>query len=195
MRSRSALLAAALLAAQGCGPAAKAPPPPAESRPTAAEDGAILRPLLAFFAQSAAPNHGLTCVGAETRAWQDDPFPEALSAGPNAQWVSIPYSPGALPPELRQRLGAAAARAQRDPNRLRIVRLDQAWVPAPLRSAPPATGCETAIAVSAPWVQGDIALVLTASACGPECGSGGLYALRRESGGWRPFAWLGLWIA
>jgi len=196
MRIRAAI-AAALLALAACGERAGPGQPRAETqrRPTVADDEAILRALLAYHAQSAARGRLDTCVTAELTAAEWTPDRSTIQAGPEARWLPIPYDGAPLPIELKRRLGEAAARALRQSEQARIRRIEPAWIPAPLRLGEFRRPCEYALSFAPPLVQGDYAFVQDASNCGPECGSGELYALRREGSGWRLVAALPLWIS
>jgi hypothetical protein len=99
--------------------------------------------------------------------------------------------PPPLDRALAAELSAVAGRVvMSDPDAVAPIALEP--LPPPLRRPP---GCGTSLSLTAPAFADDLAFVESSSSCGPLCGSGMLYALRRHGGEWRLIAVAHTWIA
>jgi hypothetical protein len=100
--------------------------------------------------------------------------------------------PAALAPDLAAQLDARRAEAENEVA-VSLRQVDAAMVPAPLRLQRPNDDCAQ-LSLSIPAIVGDTAFVAVNYACGPVCGNGGIYALRRGEGGWRVVGIGDTWI-
>ena len=106
---------------------------------------------------------------------------------PGFSWQqSTGYSDGSPPPLLDAEASrpldeATTAIIRGEPSARSPVQLDRAWLDGiPFCGATPA---RSTLVLSAPVISGDLAFVETGYGCGALCGSGYLYALRRDGAG------------
>jgi len=101
-----------------------------------------------------------------------------------------------LPATLRVEINDAAnAMRQQNKRSAPSVTIPPDAVRSPWRVWQRGKKCDYALEVSSPVQSRNWAFVETASGCGELCGSGELYALRREGAAWRAVAWTDLWTA
>jgi hypothetical protein len=74
------------------------------------------------------------------------------------------------------------------------VAIDAADLPVPLAATAGTSPCRQSTRLHAPAFAGDIAFIAVDRLCEPWCGSGDIYALRREHGRWRVVATSATWM-
>ena len=110
------------------------------------------------------------------------------------QWFLITPGQTSARPAADPALSRAANSARRGPHPVHAVTAPGKSLPSPLQVARRGATCQNTVSFSHPSIQGDLALVEQVVACGDNCFGGDLYALRREQGRWRAYAFLPLWV-
>jgi hypothetical protein len=116
------------------------------------------------------------------------------SAPTSTHWSGVSQLTPLDPGEVRA-LDRAKGDALYGPWQGRLaVAIDPADLPVPLAATAGAGGCHEVTRLHAPAFARDIAFISVDRLCEPWCGSGDIYALRRENGRWRVVAVAPTWM-
>jgi hypothetical protein len=185
------LLLIALLS-QAC--SSPLPSPPAGKMPI--DVNAVLAPVLADLTSQNVQLPSL-CIEPQTFGAPFSRSPVPSQFGPAGSWVEIDSGKFAeLPAPLKAELNdAATALLRQRKHFVPPAAIKPEAVRSPWRLRQGAEKCSDTIAISSPVESNGWVFVEKASYCGGHCGSGELYALRREGAVWRVVARTGLWIS